>query len=293
METNLQDQIDTVEDLKSIKEYYSQISSFLVTEQNKNREKELEVHYVKEIEQFLNFWRKIFDDFKKMSENELQKIVSKNKKLNKEMREILEQVTGFKAPPNKEILSLLAIRKIAKKIRDNDAVKYLNFDYFKRKNKEVNKNWILERKIQLERRIKQFEKNLNFEVKLFKNKMNKELSSLQYKRQKQFNRLATKYQKCKNMASEVNSKDAYELKKLKRYFLIRNDIPSITYAESEDNFLNLTNQDSVFKMSNINEEEQRIQNKIHIEDELDNISQKTIEKNKGSVKKSDTKNKRK
>ena len=46
------------------------------------------------------------------------------------MKEILEKTTGFEAPPNSEFLQLLAIKKIATKLKTNDAVKYLNFDYF-------------------------------------------------------------------------------------------------------------------------------------------------------------------
>lgn len=279
MDTNLQDQVTTVDNLKSIKEYYGEISVFLIAEQKKNRQKDLEVHYVKELEHFLNFWKKVFDDFEDLSKNEIKKVISQNKKVAIELREILELTTGFKAPPNKDVLTLLAVRKIAKNLRTNDAVKYINFGYFKKKNKEVNEKWIRNRKKLLELRIERFEKKLAVEMKIFKHKLNKELNSLQYKRQRQFERLATKYQKCKNMASEVSSKDAYELKKLKRYFLIRNDIPALTYAESEDNFLNLNSsgQESMFKMSQV-QSNMQLEKKIQIEDELDNVSQRTIEK---------------
>ena len=41
------------------------------------------------------------------------------------------------------------------------------------------------------------------------------------------------------MVDEINSKENYELKRLKKFFLIRNDVPAITYSETyEDNFLN-------------------------------------------------------
>lgn len=58
------------------------------------------------------------------------------------MKEILEKTTGFEAPPDSEYLQILAIRKIAFKLKTNDAVKYLNFDYFKKKNKTMNKEWV-------------------------------------------------------------------------------------------------------------------------------------------------------
>ena len=39
-----------------------------------------------------------------------------------DMKEILEKTTGFEAPPNKEYLKLLAIRKIALKLKTHEAV---------------------------------------------------------------------------------------------------------------------------------------------------------------------------
>lgn len=279
MDTKMQDQITTVDNLKTIKEYYTDVSDFLHTEQSKNRDKDLELHYCKEIETFLNFWKKVFDDFEELSKNEIAKVLAQNKVLAKEMKEILEETTGFKAPPNKDVLTLLAIRKIAKKLKTNDAVKYLNFDHFKKKNKETNEKWVRNRKKLLELRISKFEAKLERELKLSKMRLNKELNKLQYKRQRQFERLATKYQKCKNMASEISAKDSYELKKLKKYFLIRNDIPALTYSETEDNFLNLNSsgQESMFKMSQVQSNRQ-LEKKIQIEDELDNVSQRTVEK---------------
>ena len=100
------------------------------------------------------------DDFEEIQKEEITQILKQNKELKLELKEILEKTTGFKAPPNSEYLNLLAIRKIALKLKTDDAVKYLNFDYFKRKNKEINQQWIKNRKDLLERRIANFEKRL-------------------------------------------------------------------------------------------------------------------------------------
>lgn len=76
----------------------------------------------------------------------------------------------------------MAIRKIAFKLKTNDAVKYLNFDYFKRKNKEINQDWIYKRKDILERRIKKFEELLDKNTVLIKAKISDELAKLHHKR---------------------------------------------------------------------------------------------------------------
>lgn len=79
-------------------------------------------------------------------------------------------------------MNLLAVRKIALKLKTDDAVKYLNFDYFKRKNKELNEEWIKKRKETLERRIANFEKRLALKVDILKEKLSKELNKLHDKR---------------------------------------------------------------------------------------------------------------
>lgn len=73
------------------------------------------------------------------------------------MKEILEKTTGFEAPPNKEYLQLLAVRKIALKLKTTDAVQYLNFDHFKKVNKKMNEKWIKDRKEMILKKIKKFE----------------------------------------------------------------------------------------------------------------------------------------
>lgn len=69
-------------------------------------------------------------------------------------------------------------------IKSNSRVTYLNFDYFKRKNKEINEAWIKKRKLILERKIKKFEEMLDKNTVLVKNKIDDELAKLHYRRQK-------------------------------------------------------------------------------------------------------------
>lgn len=69
-------------------------------------------------------------------------------------------------------------------LKSNSRVTYLNFDYFKRKNKEINEDWIKKRKLMLERKIKKFEETLNKNTVLVKNKIDDELAKLHHRRQK-------------------------------------------------------------------------------------------------------------
>jgi len=48
--TKSSDQINTEKKLKTIKHYYADITSFLISEQGKNRNDQLERQYVKELE---------------------------------------------------------------------------------------------------------------------------------------------------------------------------------------------------------------------------------------------------
>lgn len=81
-------------------------------------------------------------------------------------------------------------------LKSNARVKYLNFDYFKRKNKEINETWLKNRKDLLERKIKKFEEMLDKNTVLIKNRIDDELAKLHYRRQKQLNMLTIKFNKC-------------------------------------------------------------------------------------------------
>lgn len=191
------------------------------------------MEYLRELEQFFKFWKNIMDDFEKVKEEEIAQVIRKNKELSGEMKEILEKTTGFEAPPNSEFLQLLAVKKIATKLKTNDAVKYLNFDYFKRKNKELNEDWVKRRKDTLEKKIKKFEEMLEKNTELIKNRIDSEVAKLHAKRQKQFNMLNIKYNKCKMLIDSINAQESIQQKQNKRKFLLRNDVPKSKFNEQE------------------------------------------------------------
>ena len=231
----MNNQIEAIENLKSIKGYYTDLTEFLVEKQNKSRGNRLEAEFAKELEYFLTFWQNIFDEFNKVSEQEVESILRNNNKLKKDFYDILEKVVGFRPPPDKLFLDLVAMRKIAIKLRNNDAVKYLNFDYFKKHNKNINEKWVRDRRQFILTRMRAFEEQMKKAVAKLKYKLNQELWRLQAKRTKQFDHLSVKYIKCKNLVSEINAQEAYELKKLKKAFLVRNDVPWVKIPKEIDN----------------------------------------------------------
>ena len=80
--------------------------------------------------------------------------------LKSELNEMLEKTLGFKPPPNSLFINLLAIRKIAAKLKNNDCVQYLNFDFFKKHNIKINQDWIRDRKIIIMTKLEHFENRL-------------------------------------------------------------------------------------------------------------------------------------
>ena len=228
------DQIQTVENLKSIKEYYGELTNFLIQKQSKSRLDTLEITFVAELDNFLSFWQNIMDDFKRTAEEELEKIIQGNEELKRELFELLETVLGFKPPPDSLFLQLIAARKIAVKLKSNEAVKFLNFDFYKKHNMKINENWVRDRKLLIIKKVKHFEAKLAVAVEILKGKLNKELWRLHCKRLRQFDRLMVKYMKLKNSIYEINAKETYQIKKLKQVFLIRNDVPNFVYNVDED-----------------------------------------------------------
>lgn len=97
----------------------------------------------------------------------------------------------------------------------------------------MNEKWIKERKSYLLKKISIFEKKLALSLEILKSNLNKELWKLHNKRLSQFDKLSTKYLKCKNMVSEHNAHDVYEIKKLKTFFLFKNDIPIVNLKEEK------------------------------------------------------------
>lgn len=229
--TKLNSQVQIFKGLHSVKHYYAQLTDFIVAEQGRYRKSELESQFLKELKDFTEFWQKIMSDFNEAAQNEVVGIIRLNKELREEYFEIVEKVTGFRPPPDKIFLNLLAIRKIAIGLKNSDAVQFLNFDYFKKRNIELNEKWIKDRRDWLLRKVKHFEQALEEHVKIIKNRLNEELWKLHSKRMKHFDRLATKYLRCQSLVSEVNAKESFKLAKLKKFFLLRHDVPAMSYQE--------------------------------------------------------------
>ena len=139
----------------------------------------------------------------------------------------MERVFGFRPPPDRIYNDLLAIRKIALKLRTNDTVQFLNFDYFTKRNIEINKQWVKNRKNLLVKLLKNFDSRLEKRTKILEQRLKKELDRLHAKRLKQFDQLNTKYLRCKNLLEEVNAKEKMHFEKSKKHFHLRNDVPKL------------------------------------------------------------------
>ena len=140
---------------------------------------------------------------------------------------MMEKVFGFRPPPDKIYNDLLAVRKIALKLRTNDTVQFLNFDYFTKRNIEINKKWVKNRKNLLLKLLKNFDTRLAKRTKILEQRLKKELDRLHAKRLKQFDQLNTKYLRCKNLLEEVNAKEKMHFDKSKKHFHMRNDVPKL------------------------------------------------------------------
>lgn len=139
----------------------------------------------------------------------------------------MEKVFGFRPPPDKIYNDLVAVRKIALKLRTNDTVQFLNFDYFTKRNHEINAKWVKDRKNLLLKLLKNFETRLIKRTKILEQRLKKELDRLHAKRLKQFDQLNTKYLRCKNLLGEINAKEKMKFEKSKKHFHLRNDVPRL------------------------------------------------------------------
>lgn len=106
-----------IENLSSIKQYYGQLTSFLINQQTKHRLDDLEVAFITQIGDFLGFWQKIMDDFKLLTAQELERVLDTNESLKREFVELIEKTLGFTPPPNSLFLNLYYIRKVAQKLK--------------------------------------------------------------------------------------------------------------------------------------------------------------------------------
>lgn len=217
-----------------MKGYYGELTHFLIDKQNKTRNDELETQFAKELEDFLHFWAKTFKELEQVSKEEVSNIIQSNQELSTEAYEILEQVVGFKPPPDKMFNDLMAIRSMAVKLKSDEAVQYLNFDYLKKRNQEINEMWIKERRHYIVKRMKTFEELLSKQVEVLKYRLNQELWRLQKKRKNQYDRMMVKYLKCRNIVSGINTNELHGIKKLKTHFMTKNGVPKINLPEEPD-----------------------------------------------------------
>lgn len=227
VKTKMKDQKGTVANLKMIKEYYGQMTDFIQEQQRASREDELEQAFMKELSRFTRFWEGTMARFRQVSREEMENLLKKNSDLSNEVCEIMEKVFGFRPPPDRIYNDLLFIRKVALRLRTDDTVQYLNFDYFTKRNIEINKKWVKDRKHLLIKLLTSFDNRLAKRTEILKQKLKKELDRLHYKRQNQFDRLNTKYIRCKNLMEQVNAKEKTKFNKDKEYFHIRSDVPRL------------------------------------------------------------------
>ena len=224
--------VQNIEQLKSMKQYYGDMTEFLLRRQTFSRMDECEAAFVRQIEDFLTFWKQTMDDFKKLSNEEMESALQKNVKLRDELNELLEKTLGFTPPPNSLLINLVTIRKLASKVGNNESTQYLNFDHMKKHNIKVNQDWIRDRKLLINQKLENFEKRLETCLAVTKDKLNLELMKLHGKRLAHFDKLMIRYNKIKQTVYKVSAKEMAELKKLKKFFLLRHSVP-LYYHQNE------------------------------------------------------------
>ena len=229
-------QVKAIQNLKSMKNYYGELTEFLIKKQSESRMDEFEECYVSQIEEFLQFWQQTMIEFKEVGDAEIERALEKNEELKNDLNEMLEKTLGFRPPLNALFNNLVAIRKIAVKLKNNESTQYLNFDYFKKHNIKINQDWVRDRKLLIISKLENFEKKLESCLVHLKDKLNNELWKLHGKRLKHFDRLMAKYNKIKVNVEELNSKEIQHLRKLKKFFLLKHSIPF--YYHDSEVFLN-------------------------------------------------------
>jgi hypothetical protein len=225
-----------VQDLRTLKQYYGDLTEFLFKKQTEARLDEFERAFVFQLEDFVRFWQVAMADFKGIYDEELERVLERNEELKTELNEMLEKTLGFQAPPNALFLNLLAIRKLAVRLKNDEATQFLNFDHFRRHNEKINEKWIRDRKNLILTRLEHFERRLAECTETIKYKLNLELAKLHSKRTKQLDRLMIKYGKVKRSVEGINHKELHELKKLKDFFIMKHSIP--VYYHTNDMFKN-------------------------------------------------------
>ena len=85
VQTKMKDQKSTVSNLKMMKEYYGQMTDWIQTQQRVSREDELEQAFMKQLAEFTHFWEQTMKDFRKLSEEEMKNLLTRNKDLSLEV----------------------------------------------------------------------------------------------------------------------------------------------------------------------------------------------------------------
>lgn len=233
---NMNSHAKGIKDLRTLKQYYGDLTEFLFKKQTESRLDEFEQVFITQLEDFLKFWQVIMTDFKQLYDEELERVLEKNVELKNELNEMLEKSLGFKAPPNALFLNLLAIRKLAFKLKNDESTQFLNFDFFKRYNQKINQDWVKERRSLIITRLEHFERRLSECTETIKYKLNLELAKLHARRLKMYDKLMIKYGKIKRNVESINSKELQELKRLKEFFIAKHSIP--VYYHSNELFKN-------------------------------------------------------
>jgi hypothetical protein len=85
VKTKMTDQMGTVQNLKMMKSYYGKMTDWIQKQQKMNRENELEVAFMQELDQFTKFWEKTMLQFKEVSDEEMKNLIVQNKELSNEV----------------------------------------------------------------------------------------------------------------------------------------------------------------------------------------------------------------
>jgi hypothetical protein len=233
--TPLREQAQVREDLLSMKGYHKELTDFLIHKQNEFRKDQFAEAFVREMQEYLQFWANIMATFKEVSRAEIEAAIDKNEVLKEEFNELMEKHLGFRPPPQSAFLNLQVIRKLVARLRLNDPIQFVNFDFYKKMNIKLNEDWVRDRRLIIIKKMDILEKRLAELLRVLQQRLVLELQKLHVKRLRQFDQLMTKYTKIKNHISELNSKERFELKKTQQFY--NNRVAVTTYFHKNDLFL--------------------------------------------------------
>lgn len=233
--TPLREQAQVREDLLSMKGYHKELTDFLIHKQNEYRKDQFAEAFVREMQDYLQFWAKIMATFKEVSRAEIEAAIDKNEVLKEEFNELMEKHLGFRPPPRSAFLNLQIIRKLVARLRLNDPIQFINFDFYNKLNLKLNEDWVRDRRLIIIRKMDTLEKRLAQVLRALQERLVLELQKLHVKRLRQYDQLMTKYTKIKNHINELNCKEKIELKKTQQFY--NNRVAVTTYFHKNELFL--------------------------------------------------------